>query len=82
MNWAIGIVGMPWMGLAPEEPLGFWESLGTHVCPRSLYYRQLEDRLGPEAVANVTIPSQRTGTIWTQLWNWAGLDDDLLAAAE
>jgi hypothetical protein len=74
MNWAIGIVGKQSLGSwAPKEPLGFWESLGTHVSPRSLYYRQLEDRLGPEAVANVTIPSQRTGTIWSQLQEWAGV---------
>ncbi len=83
MNWAIGIVGIRRYGSwAPQEPLGHWESLGVHVCPRSLYYKQLEDRLGPEAVDNVTTPAQRAGTIWTQLQNWAGLDDDLLAAAE
>ena len=74
MNWAIGIVGKQSLGnWAPKEPLGLWESLGAHVSPRSLYYKQLEDRLGPEAVANVTIRSQRTGTIWTQLGNWAGV---------
>ena len=74
MNWAIGIVGKQSLGSwAPQEPLGFWESLGTHVSPRSLYYRQLEDRLGPDAVTNVTILTQRTGTIWTQLGTWAGL---------
>ena len=74
MNWAIGIIGKRSLGSwAPQEPLGFWESLGMHVSPRSLYYRQLEDRLGPDAVTNVTILTQRTGTIWTQLGTWAGL---------
>jgi hypothetical protein len=57
----------------PQEPLGYWESHGKHVTPRSLYYKQLEDRLGPEAVENVTIPAQRTGTIWVLLDTWAGI---------
>jgi len=74
MNWAIGLVGMRSFGSwAPQEPLGYWESLGMHVCPRSLYYEQLGDRLGPEAVANVTTPAQRVGTIWSLLRDWAGL---------
>jgi hypothetical protein len=73
MNWAIGIVGEQAFGhWAPQEPLGYWESFGAHVFPRSLYYSQLEDRLGPEAVMNVTIPAQRTGTIWSLLADWAG----------
>ena len=50
--------------------MGYWESYGTHVTPRSLYYKQLEDRLGPEAVENVTIPAQRIGTIWNELIIW------------
>lgn len=33
------------------------------VLPRSLYLRQLEDRLGMEAVMNVTTQEQRNGTI-------------------
>jgi hypothetical protein len=73
MNWAIGIVGEQTFGhWAPEEPLGYWESFGAHVFPRSLYFSQLEDRLGLEAVANVTIPSQWDGSIWALLANWAG----------
>jgi hypothetical protein len=72
MNWAIGIIGLQALGSwAPQEPLGYWESFGVHVCPRSLYFQQLEDRLGPEAVANVTTPAQRTGPIWDQLITWA-----------
>jgi hypothetical protein len=83
MNWAIGIVGARALGSwSPEEPLGYWESLGKHVWPRSLYYKQLEDRLGSEAVANVTTPAQRAGTIWNQLRDWAGLSDDSLVAVE
>ncbi len=74
MNWAIGVVGRQSLGhWAPNEPLGWWESLGAHVSCRSLYYRQLEDRLGPGAVANVTIPEQRTRTLWVDLGAWAGL---------
>jgi hypothetical protein len=83
MNWAIGIVGARRLGSwAPQEPLGYWEFLGVHVCPRSLYYKQLEDRLGPEAVASVTTPAQRVGTIWTQLRSWAGVTEDSLVPGE
>jgi len=39
------------------------DSKGTPVSPRSLYLRQLEDRLGMEAVNNVTTQEQRNGTI-------------------
>jgi uncharacterized protein YjdB len=42
------------------------------VSTRSLYYKQLEDRLGADAVANITIPEQRTGNIYNKLASWAG----------
>jgi hypothetical protein len=54
---------------------GYWEksgSNGVHVNTRSLYYKQLEDRLGADAVANITIPEQRTGNIYNKLASWAG----------
>jgi uncharacterized protein YjdB len=54
---------------------GYWEKsgpAGTHVNTRSLYYKQLEDRLGADAVANITIPEQRTGNIYNKLLSWAG----------
>ncbi len=74
MNWAIGIIGRMQLGSwAPDEAVGYWESHGRHVSPRSLYFRQLEERLGAEAVANVTLPEQRTGTIWSELGAWAGV---------
>jgi hypothetical protein len=74
MNWAIGIVGAQALGSwAPQEPLGWWESHGAHVQPRSLYYKQLEDRLGLQAVANTTTAAQRSGPIWDQLARWAGV---------
>lgn len=38
---------------------GHYESHGTPVKPRSLYLKQLEDRLGKQAVENVTTPAQR-----------------------
>ncbi len=73
MNWAIGVVGAQAGGQwAPLEPLGYWESFGTHVCPRSLYYRQLEDRLGAVALDNVTTAAQRVGAIRSQLQDWSG----------
>jgi hypothetical protein len=37
-----------------KKPRGYIESLDKHVTPRSLYLAQLKDRLGDEAVKNVT----------------------------
>ncbi|MFM9825277.1 Ig-like domain-containing protein, partial [Flavobacterium sp.] len=54
---------------------GYWEKsgpAGVHVSTRSLYFKQLEDRLGSQAVSNITIPEQRTGNIYTKLAAWAG----------
>lgn len=46
-NFAIGCT----VGEARGD--GYWESTNTPVEPRSLYLRQLEDRLGPQAVKNI-----------------------------
>jgi hypothetical protein len=54
---------------------GFWESWGTRVVPRSLYYQQLQDRLGASAVENVTLPEQRAGSVWPLIIQWAGIGD-------
>ena len=43
-NFAIGFVGKKNSG-AFERPDGWWESEGQHVEPRSLYLKQLEERL-------------------------------------
>jgi len=73
MNFAIGCVGTQSQGsFAPGEPFGFWESQGVPVTPRSLYYKQLEDRLGTHAVLTVTTPEQQNGTTWNSLSNWGG----------
>ncbi len=81
MNYAVGVVGQKDQGSwAPEEPFGLWESEGAVVEPRSLYLKQLEDRLGPGAVEAVTLPAQRQGRIWAALRDWAGdgrLEDHL-----
>ncbi len=37
-----------------SKPDGYMESLDRHVTPRSLYLKQLEDRLGPHAVMNIS----------------------------
>ena len=52
-NWAIGFVGQRKKGAFEPRTDGYWESLGQHVVPRSLYMKQLEDRLGGEAVKNI-----------------------------
>jgi hypothetical protein len=44
-NFAIGFVGKQGAGFS-DRPAGWWESLGRHVTPRSLYRAQLADRLG------------------------------------
>ena len=73
MNFAIGCVGTQRQGRwGPAEPDGCWESRDTPVTPRSLYYRQLADRLGQSAVATVTSAAQQTGTIWNDLSVWTG----------
>jgi hypothetical protein len=51
-NYAIGFIGKKEPG-AFKRTDGFWEAQGEHVTPGSLYLKQLEDRLGKEAVANV-----------------------------
>jgi hypothetical protein len=66
LNWGVGCVG------ATQEGAGHWERWGQRVDPRSLYLKQLEDRLGQEAVTRVTTAAQRAGPIWSQLAAWAG----------
>ena len=39
-------------------PHGHIESWDKHVTPRSLYLKQLEDRLGSDAVRNIAVPGQ------------------------
>lgn len=72
MNFAIGCTGKRNNGRWIDEPDGWWEHQEQSVSPRSLYYKQLEDRLGMAAVENVTIPEQRSGGIWPDLADWAG----------
>jgi hypothetical protein len=76
MNFSIGNIATQEEGFwVPSEPEGIWESRGTPVTPRSLYYSQLEDRLDASAVATVTAANQQTGTIWSDLSAWKGDSD-------
>lgn len=53
-NYAIGCTGRFVAGeWSPDAPRGVIESTGVRVLPRSLYLAQLEQRLGPAAVAAV-----------------------------
>jgi len=73
MNFAIGCTGHRAEGTwAREEPFGFWESRQVPVTPRSLYYKQLEDRLGFNALITVTTSEQLRGVIWSDLSTWHG----------
>lgn len=66
MNWSLGTTGLTRLGN------GYFSSWGTPILPRSLYLAQLKQRLGQAAVDNVTTPAQRSGSLQTQLGNWAG----------
>lgn len=73
MNWSVGQVGTIAPGkFPPEEPAGNVQSMGQVVTPRSLYLQQLRDRLGEQAVVNVTTEEQREGRIWDSLSAGAG----------
>ena len=73
MNWSVGQVGTVMPGkFPPEEPAGMIESPGRPVTPRSLYLQQLRDRLGEQAVLDVTTSEQRKGRIWASLSARAG----------
>jgi hypothetical protein len=66
-NYAIGCTGKIDKGRFPDRDPGYYDSHGEHIQPRSLYLKQLEDRLGPHAVENVTKDAQRNGTIYDVL---------------
>jgi hypothetical protein len=57
-NWSIGCVGerQQTARLFDTSPIlseGEFDSFGKNVAPQSLYLAQLEDRLGPRALANI-----------------------------
>ena len=66
-NWAIGCVEKKGKPALPNRLDGCWQSFGQHVEPRSLYLRQLQDRLGATAVRAVATPEQLNGSIFEQL---------------
>lgn len=66
-NYAFGCTGKIAKGRFPDRTLGHIESHGVRVTPRSLYLQQLQDRLGRQAVENVTTEPQRTGAVYAQL---------------
>ncbi|MGA1870670.1 MAG: Ig-like domain-containing protein [bacterium] len=49
---------------------GYYDNQGSHVSTRSLYLKQLQDRLGEEAVQNVKQLNE-TGSSWK--FDWGGL---------
>jgi hypothetical protein len=65
MNWGIGCTG------SKQNGTGYWERWGEHIAPRSLYLKQLEERLGAQAVKNITTPEQRAEGVWQSLKNWS-----------
>ena len=73
MNFSVGTIAGEGPAFFQGHPDGIFESTDGPVIPRSLYLQQLEDRLGPDAVAAITIPEQREGRIWDLLEDWAGV---------
>lgn len=52
-NYAVGIVGRQASDLVPGRDRGYWDSYGAHVSPSSLYLKQIEERLGSQALQNI-----------------------------
>lgn len=76
MSW---LVGTPQSNLIKpgtrspySESQGIIEYYKAANMPRSLYLAQLQDRLGTAAVNAITLPPQRTGTLWQALKAWKG----------
>lgn len=75
MNFCFGFVGQEIDStIEPDSSRGRRELRGQFIEPRSLYFQQLADRLGAEAVAAVTDPRQREGRIIEALKQWGGCD--------
>ena len=77
MNYAIGNTGTERLSgyinnTQPGVYRGHYDQHGTPVAPRSLYLKQLEDRLGATAVEDITIPEQLQGVIYPLLTGWKG----------
>lgn len=77
MNYAIGNTGDERLSgyinnTQPGVYRGHYDQHGTHVAPRSLYLKQLEDRLDLAAVENIAIPEQQEGTIYDLITDWKG----------
>ncbi|MDC7218537.1 MAG: hypothetical protein PQJ59_01255 [Spirochaetales bacterium] len=73
MNFAIGCRGQIGEGKwNSTDPRGYFYSHGEPVPTRSLYIRQLKDRLGEGVLAHVFTESQLSGTIYEELKTWAG----------
>ncbi|MEM9444633.1 MAG: hypothetical protein AAGA18_04700 [Verrucomicrobiota bacterium] len=72
MNWSIGNYTKQTEGRVIESSPGIWESLNVPVSPRSLYYRQLRERMGWGALRKVMVPQQQSGRIWDELQEWGG----------
>ncbi len=73
MNWSVGADGEFKKGYwSPDEKDGLIIPFEASIHPRSLYLQQLQDRLGEQAVLNVTTPAQLNGRIWHQLEQWQG----------
>lgn len=66
-DYAIGRTGKLVEGRLKGRRRGHIESHGTPVAPRSLYLQQLADRLGRQAVVNITTEAQRRGVIDDEL---------------
>jgi len=65
VNWLIGGVG----SVVGDS---YTASIGHPVEPRSLFIKQLTERIGAARVKDIVIEKQLTNSIWTDLNQWAG----------
>jgi len=77
MNYAIGNIADEVLSgyinnTRPGVYRGYYDHHGSHVATRSLYLKQLEDRMGLDAVKNIAIPEQLEGNIYDMLDAWQG----------
>ena len=77
MNYAIGNTGTESLSQYINNTRagvyrGHYDHHGSPVATRSLYLKQLEDRVGASAVKAITIPEQQQGTIYDLLTDWKG----------
>jgi hypothetical protein len=74
LNWLIGGSGTQVPDPFPKSPSVVPDHLDTVVTPKSLYLQQLQDRLGPQSLANIGY----AGAMPTSVDGWKPLEQTVL----